>query len=503
MPTAAETTTPPPLADFLNTLPSPLTTALVGLGPCISRTRRVAQVLSWKASWEESWLALAVWWAACLCVDAGLRYLLPTIIVASIAVVRWRYPAPSTAALVTEDTLQQTISDLSTLLALLPPLPPVHDAPPLFILMRVSAIMYVPYLILTYFVRLRIILALAGTLIFTWRARWAALIRRALWRSAHIRWATYRAWSALSGLPLPARALTRVSASSGATATHDLPTPANELRFLFSVYENQRWWMGLDWTAALLPGERPAWCVPNLSPASPPAGFALPAPTTVYLPAPEGRGRVKRTARWRWAEPEWRVAVHREGEAASRVERPLPREDAAGVGGSASRVLKAAGKMREGSISIGGGGSPERHAREREVKEGEEGEEDDAEMFTDADGWMYADNKWEGASAKGGMGKYTRFRRWTRIAMLSETVELVGPGEVGIQKDGEKLPSDPTSPTNAVSPVKVEVPPDWQPAQGRPDGLDKVPKGTGEATAQGEEDGLKRRLKAVVQNATS
>ena len=33
-----------------------------------------------------------------------------------------------------------------------------------------------------------------------------------------------------------------------------------------------------------------------------------------------------------------------------------------------------------------------------------EGDEDE-EPLTDPDGWVYADNKWEGASNKGGMGK--------------------------------------------------------------------------------------------------
>lgn len=37
------------------------------------------------------------------------------------------------------------------------------------------------------------------------------------------------------------------------------------------------------------------------------------------------------------------------------------------------------------------------------------------------------------------MGKYTRFRRWTRIAVLSETVELVGPGELGILRDSTEF----------------------------------------------------------------
>ena len=29
-------------------------------------------------------------------------------------------------------------------------------------------------------------------------------------------------------------------------------------RFAFTVYENKRWWVGLDWTAALFHGERPS-----------------------------------------------------------------------------------------------------------------------------------------------------------------------------------------------------------------------------------------------------
>jgi len=68
-----DTTTQPSWVEFLNTLPSPLTTALVGLAPHISRTRRLAQIVSWKSSWEESWIVLALWWALCLLAEIGLR----------------------------------------------------------------------------------------------------------------------------------------------------------------------------------------------------------------------------------------------------------------------------------------------------------------------------------------------------------------------------------------------------------------------------------------------
>lgn len=68
--------------------------------------------------------------------------------------------------------------------------------------------------------------------------------------------------------------------------------------------------MGLDWTSALLPQERAAWCDVYLNPTSPPQGFALPRETVVYLPEPrkgDPGGRMKRTARWRWVDEDWIV----------------------------------------------------------------------------------------------------------------------------------------------------------------------------------------------------
>jgi hypothetical protein len=35
----------------------------------------------------------------------------------------------------------------------------------------------------------------------------------------------------------------------------------------------------------------------------------------------------------------------------------------------------------------------------------EGGDEEDGLVVTDPDGWVYGDNKWEGGSAKGGLGK--------------------------------------------------------------------------------------------------
>ncbi|KAI0633737.1 integral peroxisomal membrane peroxin-domain-containing protein [Trametes polyzona] len=514
-----------PLVEFLNALPSPLATTLVGLAPAISRARYTVQVLSWKAPWEDCWLALALWWAVCLIPELGLRYLIPPAAFLAYLRLRSRPPPSNTPPLVTEDTLQRAITDLTTIHALLPSLSSVSSAatvPPFVALLRVFFVLYIPYLFLTYVVRLRILLAICGTIFFTWRARWAAVIRRGLWRSAHVRWATYRAWSALSGQPLPPITLSPQSqtdaelATLTSTSTASTPaSPGTSIRFLFTIYENQRWWMGLDWTAALLPGERPSWCSASQQPAAPPSAFTLPAPTTAYTLAPDGRRRLKRTARWHWEEPEWRVVVRREGAGTSRVERPLPsaKEESAAAA-SASRILKAAGKMRQPSIDAG------RVEKERErdgegerpAEDGVDGSRDeDAEPYTDPDGWVYADNKWEGASAKGGMGKYTRYRRWTRVAVLTETVEIVEPGELGIRRDDPPPPleggGDGTgvaSPTQAAPPNGNAQPPSRgiAPSQDVPP-PDNAASAVIVQPAEDEGSRLRQRLKAAVKGATS
>jgi len=63
-----------PLINFVNAVPVPLTTVLVGLAPYISRIRQAAEIISWRSSWADSWFILAAWWALCLLAELGLRY---------------------------------------------------------------------------------------------------------------------------------------------------------------------------------------------------------------------------------------------------------------------------------------------------------------------------------------------------------------------------------------------------------------------------------------------
>jgi len=104
---------------------------------------------------------------------------------------------------------------------------------------------------------------------------------------------------------------------------------------------------------------------------------------------------VKRIATWEWEEPEWKVLVRKDGGVLNRIERPLP--SAKDESSNGSRLLKAAGKMREPSM-LGNGDV------ESVAPYAHEADEEDR-VTTDADGWVYGDNKWEGLNSKGGMGK--------------------------------------------------------------------------------------------------
>lgn len=255
---------------------------------------------------------------------------------------------------------------------------------------------------------MRVICGLAGTIFLTWRAPWAMVLRAAVWRSAWFRWGIYRSWSFLIGEPIPVKVLSFQPAANSSI-------PVQSLRFLFTIYENQRWWMALDWTAALLPGERPSWCSASQHPLLPPNAFTLPENTTVYIRDETG-SRVKRTATWKWEEPEWKVLVRKEGQGGvSRIERPLPNVDPSGnaAGSSGSKLLKAAGRIRDASTGGSNAGSSadgknttgSSETVDPALDSSQDADGEDDNILTDVDGWVYGDNKWENQSNRGGISK--------------------------------------------------------------------------------------------------
>ncbi|KAF8335838.1 uncharacterized protein EI90DRAFT_3287746 [Cantharellus anzutake] len=468
---------PDGLIDFLGTVPPIVTKLLVELSPTLSLLRRTAQILSWRSGKQsESWLCLAMYWAICLGAGFSIRYFLPLIVLTPFMIsAAVRRPVKSSAQVepATEAVLSQALADVKILHHLLPN----PTVPPLTLwwmsLIRLSSALYLVYLVIIISLPLSVSCGIAGSLVITWRAPWAATIRRIILSNG---WVTYTArhiWHRITGTLLPEElsgGSTIGKTSTVATEETPLPPdvpPASSLRFKFTVHENQRWWMGIDWTAALLPNERVSWTSgpPTLRPLPPPINITLPPSKAVYLPVPNVPAvRVKRTATWTWEETDWGVVVRlnpttppeRVGMALPKVTMNLP--DGTPVSGISSaesllqRGLQKVGTVsaeltsptRTGRVSELGDGSTEVSSNsEGGAGDGDVGENETIiegpgamvyratpeEDITDAEGWIYSDNKWEGPSGKGGIGKFTRYRRWTRIAVLNETVQVIAASE--------------------------------------------------------------------------
>lgn len=149
-----------------------------------------------------------------------------------------------------------------------------------------------PFYILT---TKRVFLVL-GTLSLSWHSRPARVTRTILWRSKAIR----RSCSLLTGLhfsdsttsgappPLPKR-------PTGASIARLKDKSSPGIRFTFTLFENQRRWLGLGWTPSLLAYERQNWTDEHHN--------ATPAPDDFQLPDTD-----MPTARWRWApKSSWRI----------------------------------------------------------------------------------------------------------------------------------------------------------------------------------------------------
>lgn len=348
------------------------------------------------------------------------------------------------------------------------------------------------------------------------------------------------------------------------------------VRFRFEVLENQRWWLGLDWTSTLAPGDHPVWCDTHLNPTPAPPAFPLPPSSRVSLPSSSHPGWIEeRTAFWRWIEDDWSVLRNVEGQGVTGrtpfvpsklgVQQtdasgasPLPTNGDGGVASNPTGSSSASSSMAGGiagfqarislgeqalskglerlkavtapgspsspgganggptsptktggagvggglssSGSFGSGGNEARTLYAMSLPEGGGGsssgglgggagsgaggeehggvgaEVEDLDAKTDEGGWSYGGNKWEvsrlyvsisftekdltvsfspfvsyqGMSAKGGLGKFTRRRRWARQAICTESVRLIPDPQQQIQNQQHLRRTSASSPADLL-----------------------------------------------------
>ncbi|WVQ99393.1 hypothetical protein IAU59_006526 [Kwoniella sp. CBS 9459] len=606
-------------ADIITSIPGPVLRLLVLFAKPISLFRGALEILSWRAGRRvQSWMLVGVWWALCLGAGHAFMYLLPPLVflpvlplnklrmkqsVSSKQPVKNTISRPSTS-----ETVLLTLSDLNVIYALLPPspLPTTSSVYERFKqlgpirLVRGLFVLWTTWIALGYIIGYRTLLGVIGSIFLLLPSPPLAHLVNLLSKSLFFRRALALAFLLTFGSPpetsyrfsishfsplgwmkskwtvsrRPSLAFsfrpkmpTKAAANDSALDTDD-ETPMGHaedgvgekveqpIYFRFEVHENQRWWMGLDWTSALLPQERPSWCDLHLQPVSPPQSFSLPATTSVVIPAPtatDPNGRVLRTASWKWLDDDWSIvragpglagatpvpitgsgshapagptsptiptgssgddhggyAVSAQNQVQPKIQQhhhpssssssrptsfissfgtsppkaPGLEESTLSPGARAQSIaeqaftkglerLKArtasvaagatgAAAAAAGNVGVGAGGgatssSPRKsfdsgrgrtgsqasatddaHASLEEIAQHAQVgmnvpvhtetivEKDDA---TDLDGWVYGDNKWEGMGAKGGLGKFTRRRRWQRRAVLIETITKLQSGD--------------------------------------------------------------------------
>ncbi|KAF9205209.1 peroxisome- protein [Haplosporangium sp. Z 27] len=247
-----------------------------------------------------------------------------------------------------------------------------------FILFLV-AVTYLPWLILTYFIPMRIILLVLGSVAICWRAPWFAILWAVMLKIEMVTpilqlipyWpyqpetaSSYRRKKRFSVKDIISRAIgqRKKTDSEGyktyKTSTgYDIEEDHATMYYKFVLYENQRWWLGLEWTPMMLPNDRAPWTDDHTEPTQSKSAFQLPPPHIAHEAIPGQPNKVLRKSQeWRWLDQHWRL----------------------------------------------------KHGSDLE-----------------ADGWEYANNHWQNWVNKPRRGTYTRRRAWERTAKLIDQREIV------------------------------------------------------------------------------
>ncbi|WVQ72573.1 hypothetical protein IAR50_002131 [Cryptococcus sp. DSM 104548] len=558
MPPPAPLTSPTTLQshDLVASLPAPYLRLLVLFARPIKAARHALEVLLWTPGRRvESWIVVAAWWALCLGSQPAFRYLLPPLLflpLIPLTNLRLRkggtkLPENTPSSPSTPDTLLLTLADINAVYALMPasPLPATSDLYARFRqlgvvrLVRGLVVIWGTWIVLGQFVfGYKTLLALMGTIalllpspplahlikllssslffrqllalafLFTFgsppETSYRFKLSFSLWGWLKSKWTASRRPSATFSFRRPADK-DSIHAQNEEQERDDNVKVEDPIYFRFEIHENQRWWMGLDWTSALLPQERPSWCDSHVLPVSPPSAFTLPAPVSIVINTAtmtDRYARVMRSAEWKWLDDDWSIV--RAGPGLSNVEQrappaPIPRDTEvetdhtvpqppaqpssrpssfiSGFGTSPSAqsddgpfsptraqsmaeqaFAKGLEKLKGRAVSSGGAAGAAVNSSPRksgELLRDRTGSHDSAitddavsitaptvsggagnvptetvpetDTATDNDGWVYGDNKWESVGPKGGLGKFTRRRRWQRRAVCIETVRTLKP----------------------------------------------------------------------------
>ncbi|ANZ75739.1 BA75_02999T0 [Komagataella pastoris] len=143
-----------------------------------------------------------------------------------------------------------------------------------------------------------------GVLLLSYHSSWNIATRRLLWRSLYIR----KLIAVTTGLPVGLHAqLSATQLARGlSSAEHTSDMSLQEKIVTFQVFENQRRWLGVDWSCYLLPFERSAFTNEFLEECHGLTQFEFP-PIPTTSSRPDGKVLIMK---WSWADPDWSLDLN-------------------------------------------------------------------------------------------------------------------------------------------------------------------------------------------------
>ena len=247
---------------LLNATPPQITRALTYSHPFLLPLTKLVGLLSWSGDPWESFLVVAVFWATVLYGDEVIRWAGPLVVGGLLVggLYLRRYSPLSTRS--HRKSLDEIVETLNTFTArcnvLVEPLlqlteflstqrsPTSTTTRPALTTLLLRLLALLPIWIVPT-IATRHVMLVAGTLILSWHSRPARISRTLLWRSRTVR----RLVSFITGLRL--------------TPEKSYAAVTTGVKFTFTLWQNQRRWLGLGWTSSMLAYERAAWTDEHLN----------------------------------------------------------------------------------------------------------------------------------------------------------------------------------------------------------------------------------------------
>lgn len=154
------------------------------------------------------------------------------------------------------------------------------------------------YMIAAFFIFTpRFIILSTGLVVLTYHSVYARVTRAVLWRSRTVRLLTFY----LTGLGFSGnRFQTQSDGKLAKSVLGVQSTDGKPVRFTYVLYENQRRWLGIGWTANLLAYERAPWTDEFLNESTAPDVFQLPEDENLAV-------------QWNWVDKTWRLDLTNDG----------------------------------------------------------------------------------------------------------------------------------------------------------------------------------------------